>query len=50
MAGRASRAWPSTVSASPTPSSGRTRRQASRDAVVVDLFEPWLEPAEGSVA
>ena len=24
--------------------------EPSRDAVVVDLFEPWLEPAEGSVA
>ena len=44
------RAWPSTVSASRTPSSGRTRRRRSRDAVVVDLFEPWLEPAEGSAA
>ena len=45
---RACRACRSTGCASPRPSCGRTMPGHAGDAVVVDLFEPWLEPAGGS--
>ena len=47
---RACRACRSTASASPQAELWPDDAGAAGDAVVVDLFEPWLEPAEGSAA